>query len=131
MRVALFVIALPLFLPSPVQQAGSQLSPSEALQAAMDPFTQARSQDNDLTDADTLALSLGMARASRDCIALSEDSKPFADNPNQRLTLGRLCLFGQQFEQARASLVEYLALPSPPEREAALILLVRAYLGLK
>jgi hypothetical protein len=97
----------------------------------MDPFNQARSQNNDLTEADTLALSLGMARASSDCKALAANPQSFAEDPNQKLALGRLCLFGQQFEQARASLVEYLALPSPPEREAALVLLVRAYLGLK
>jgi len=36
----------------------------------MDPFNQARAQNNDLTDADRLALSMGMARASRDCVAL-------------------------------------------------------------
>jgi hypothetical protein len=131
MRIALFLFALPLFLPSLAQQAGPQLSPSEALQAAMDPFNQARAQNNDLTDADILALSLGMAHASRDCNALAVNPQAFSEDSNQRLALGRLCLFGQQFEQARASLVEYLALPSPPERETALILLVRAYLGLK
>jgi hypothetical protein len=131
MRVALFLFAVPLLLPSPAQQAGSQLSPSEALQSAMDPFNQARAQNNDLTEADTLALSLGIAHASSDCKALAANPQSFAEDPNQELALGRLCLFGQQFEQARVSLVDYLALPTPPEREAALLLLVRAYLGLK
>jgi hypothetical protein len=44
MRAALFLFALPLFIPSALEQAGSQLWPSEALQAAMDPFNQAREQ---------------------------------------------------------------------------------------
>jgi len=111
-------------------QAAPTLSPSEALRAAMDPFNQARAQNNDLTDADRLALSMGMARAARDCVALSADSQGLFDVPEQRLALGRLCLFGQQFEPARVALVGYLALPKPQEREAALILLERAFLGL-
>ena len=96
----------------------------------MDPFNQARAQNNDLTDADRLALSMGMARAARDCAALSADSQHLVDQAEQRLALGRLCLFGQQFEPARAALVGYLASPAPPERETALILLERAFLGL-
>ena len=96
----------------------------------MDPFIQARAQNNDLTDADRLALTLGMARASRDCVALSAAPEQLIDHSDQRLALGRLCLFGQQFEPARAALVGYLALPGPPEREATLILLARAFLGL-
>jgi hypothetical protein len=131
MRVALFCFALPLFLPSPAQQAGSQLSPSEALRVAMDPFNQARGQNNDLTDADKLALSLGITRAAHDCLALTADPKDLTKDAAQKLALGRLCLFGQQFEPARAALVEYLVLPAPPEREAAMVLLARAFLGLK
>ena len=96
----------------------------------MDPFNQARAQNNDLTDSDRLALSMGMARAARDCAALSADSQHLVDQAEQRLALGRLCLFGQQFEPARAALVGYLASPAPPERETALILLERAFLGL-
>jgi len=111
------------------QEARPALSPSEALRAAMDPFNQARAQNNDLTDADRLALSMGMARASRDCVALSAATE-LDVRPDERLALGRLCLFGQQFEPARAALVGYLALPAPAEREAALILLERAFLGL-
>ena len=96
----------------------------------MDPFNQARAQNNDLTDADRLALSLGMTRASKDCLSLAATPQSFANNPDQHLSLGRLCLFGQQFEAARAALVDYLALPSPPQRENALILLSRAFIGL-
>lgn len=46
------------------------------------------------------------------------------------LTEGQLCIFGQQFGPARAALVDYLALPQPPKRQQALVLLVRAFLGL-
>lgn len=121
---------LPSTIPAAAQEAGPQLSPSESLRAAMDPFEQARSQNNDLTEADRLALSLGMARASRDCVALTAAPQGFAKDAGQWLALGRLCVFGQQFEPARAALVNYLAVPAAPEREAALGLLVRAFLGL-
>ena len=117
-------------LPVLAQQVGSQLSPSESLRAAMDPFEQARSQNNDLTEADRLALGLGMTRASRDCVALTADPQDFAKDAGQWLALGRLCVFGQQFEPARAALVNYLVVPAASEREAALGLLVRAFLGL-
>jgi hypothetical protein len=97
----------------------------------MDPFNQARAQDGDLTEADTLALRLGMARASQDCVALAATPQDFASDADQLLTLSKLCLFGQQFETARVTAVKYLALPASPQRETALLLLVRAYLGLK
>jgi hypothetical protein len=97
----------------------------------MDPYNQARAQSGDLTEADTLALRLGMTRASHDCVALAATAQDFTSDADQLLTLSRLCLFGQQFETARVMAVKYLALPAPPEREMALILLVRAYLGLK
>jgi hypothetical protein len=113
------------------QQEPQPLSPSEALRRAMDPFNQARSQNGDLTDADKLALSLGETRASQSCLSLASESLSASPDPAEILALGKLCLFGQQFEPARATLVRYLALPSPPERETALILLTRAFLGLK
>ncbi len=118
-------------LPAQAQQAQPQLSPSEAFRSAMDPFTQAREQNGDLTEADKLALSLGMTRAAEDCQALTAPPHPSPPAPAQKLALGRLCLFGQQYAQASASLEGYLALLSPPDRETALILLVRAFLGLK
>jgi len=125
--LCLFCIGLPL----QAQQGSQQLSPSEALRWAMDPFDQARSQDGDLTDADKLALGLGMERAAHDCRLLTSASPSAPLAPAEILALGRLCLFGREFEPARATLVNYLALPSPPEREAALILLTRAFLGIK
>jgi hypothetical protein len=113
--------------------AGQQnpLSPTEAYKTALAPYTETRSQANDLTDADKIALGIGMAEASRDCLALSSNLSAFAGNANELFSLGQLCIFGQQFEPARAALVEYLALPQPPKREQALLLLVRAFLGLK
>jgi len=97
----------------------------------MDPFDQARSQNGDLTDADKLALSLGETRAAQTCLPLTSASASAPLDPAELLALGKLCLFGQQFEPARTTLVRYLALTSPPERETALILLTRAFLGLK
>lgn len=113
-------------------QAGpAALSPSEAYKAALAPFTATRSQANDLTDADKFALGIGIAQASRDCLALSSDIANFAGNGKELFALGQLCIFGQQYEPARVAIVDNLALPQPEEREQALLLLVRAYLGLK
>jgi hypothetical protein len=96
----------------------------------MDPYNQARAQADDLTDADMLALRLGMARASSECVALKAAPEGFVHDAAQLLALGRLCLFGRQFELARTTVLEYLALASPTQRELALVLLGRAFLGL-
>ncbi|MGB8029291.1 MAG: hypothetical protein WCF30_06455 [Terracidiphilus sp.] len=113
------------------QESSRPLSPSEAYKAALAPFDATRSQANDLTDADRIALGIGIARAARDCLALSADRSSIVGDPNELFALGQLCIFGQQFEPARAALVDYLALPTPSQREQALLLLVRAFLGLK
>jgi len=113
------------------QEKPKDLSPSEAYKAAIAPFNAARSQANDLTDADKLALGIGMTQASRDCLALSTNTSALATDAKELFALGQLCIFGQQFEAARGTLVEYLALPQPPERKQALQLLVRALLGLR
>jgi hypothetical protein len=107
------------------------LSPSEAYKSSMAPFVAAKAQPNDLTDADQFALGIGKAQATRDCLAISANTSPFAGNGKELLALGELCLFGDQYEPARATLVQYLALPDPPERKLALVLLIRALLGLK
>ena len=112
------------------QAASPTMSPSEAYKAAMAPLSAARAQPDDLTDADTFALGIGMAQASRDCLAISGDITAFAADAKELLALSELCIFGEQFEPARATLVRYLALPEPPERKLALVLLVRALLGL-
>jgi hypothetical protein len=112
------------------QQSSKPLSPTESYKAALEPFTETRNQANDLTDADKIALGIGIAQASRDCLVLSSDVSSFAGDASERFALGQLCIFGQQFEPARAALVDYLALPQPLQREQALLLLVRAFLGL-
>jgi hypothetical protein len=112
------------------QDNSRPLSPTESYKEALAPFTETRGQANDLTDADKFALGIGIAQASRDCVALSSDVSSFAADARQLFALGQLCIFGQQFEPARAALVDYLALPQPPQREQALVLLARAYLGL-
>lgn len=106
------------------------LSPSQAYKEVMAPFNAAKAQPDDLTDADKFALAIGMAKASRDCLALSADASAFAGDPKELLDLSELCIFGRQYELARTTLVRYLALPQPPERKLALLLLVRALLGL-
>jgi hypothetical protein len=96
----------------------------------MDPYNQARAQADDLTDADVLALRLGMARASGDCVALKAAPEGFVHDAAELLALGRLCLFGRQFEAARTTMLEYLAVAPTTQRELALVLLGRAFLGL-
>jgi hypothetical protein len=113
------------------QEGSRPLSPTESYKAAIEPYTETRSQTNDLTDADRFALGIGIAQASRDCLALSPDASAYAGDPKELFALGQLCIFGQQFEPARAALVDYLALQQPPQREQALVLLVRAFLGLR
>jgi hypothetical protein len=71
-----------------------------------------------------------MADALRNCLALSADISAFATDPKELLALSELCIFGQQYGPARATLEKYLALPEPPERKLALVLLVRALLRL-
>ena len=112
------------------QENSRPLSPTESYKEALAPFTETRGQPNDLTDADKFALGIGIAQASRDCVALSSDVSSFAGDASQLFALGQLCIFGQHFEPARAALVDYLALPQPPQREQALVLLARAFLGL-
>jgi hypothetical protein len=109
------------------QENAKPLSPSEAYKAALAPFQASRTQPDDLTDADRFALEIGIARASRDCRALS----PSLDGDEKELiALGELCIFGQEYGPARAALTKYLAVPQPPERKRAMVLLVRALLGL-
>ena len=106
------------------------LTPSEAYKAAMAPFNAAKAQPDDLTDADKLALGIGIADAARDCMALSATNAALPTDLNELLALGELCIFGQKYEPARSTLVQYLAAPEPPERKLALVLLIRALLGL-
>jgi len=132
-RNTAFVLSLLFALtgdPGLAQRSSAKLSPSEAYKAAMAPLNAARAQPDDLTDADKLALGIGMADALRNCLALSADISAIATDPKELLALGELCIFGQQYEPARVTLEKYLAVPEPPERKLALVLLVRALLGL-
>src|ERR1017187_4591897 len=132
-KLAVFISFLLLFSVHGVsgQESYRELSPTESYKAALAPYTETRSQANDLTDADKFALGIGIAQAARDCLALSSRVSAFAGNSKELLALGELCIFGQQFEPARTVLVDYLALSQPPQRKQALLLLVRAFLGLK
>jgi hypothetical protein len=112
------------------QDSAKPLSPSEAYKAAFAPFQASRTQPDDLTDADRFALQIGIARASHDCRALSSDTPSLDADEKELIALGNLCLFGQEFGPARAALTKYLALPQPPERKRAMVLLVQALLGL-
>jgi hypothetical protein len=113
------------------QESAKPLSPSEAYKAALAPFQGARAQPDDLTDADKFALQIGIARASLDCRALSSNASSSVDGDKKEwIALGELCLFGQEYGPARTALTKYLALPQPPERKRAMVLLVRALLGL-
>lgn len=106
------------------------MPPSEAYKDAMAPFNEARMQADDLTDADRFALGIGINRAARHCLSLSTDLHAFDATTKELLALGELCILGQQFAPAQSALVTYLALPQPPERKLALVLLIRALLGL-
>jgi hypothetical protein len=117
-------------VPAQAQEDTKFLSPSEAYKAALLPLNAARAQPNDLTEADKFALSVGISMASRDCLAFSSKASALATNAKELLSLGELCLFGQQFEPARISLTKYLVLPDSLDKKQALILLVRAHLGL-
>jgi hypothetical protein len=112
------------------QENAKPLSPSEAYKSALAPFQASRAQPDDLTDADRFALQIGIARASNDCRAFSSNTSSLDGDEKERIALGELCLFGQEYGPARESLTKYLALPQPSERKRALILLVRALLGL-
>jgi hypothetical protein len=131
-RAALFVLFLLAIYGNRVlgQEESNPLSPTESYKASLAPFTATRNQPDDLTDADKVALGIGIARASHDCLALSRNTSSFSENAAEVFALGQLCIFGQQFEAARADMVNYLALPEPPQREQALVMLMRAFVGL-
>lgn len=127
------ILLLLLFCASPVLAQSSApavpvMSPANALQYAIAPFRNARHQINDLTVQDKWALGVSIARAIKLCRQLTPTGtlKP---NPNL-LDLARLCNLGMQYMPARDELIAYLALPHPPHREAAYILLGSVFLSL-
>jgi hypothetical protein len=103
------------------------MSPPEAYLYAMQPFSNARSAPDDLTDADKWALSIGIARAKQQCEPLSKQKLQGED----LLALGKLCVFGQDFQPARTALINYLALPDAKSPELGRLLLIRTFIGLK
>lgn len=124
-----FLLLLPAFAQqdSP-QDTASPLPPTEAFRYAMAPYNDARQQPDDLTDADRWALGISVVRAATECAKYIPLGLPKEEI--ELLALGRLCLLGQQYEQAREALIEYLKNPTAPERAVGFLLLARTYLGL-
>lgn len=102
------------------------MSPAEAYQYAMQPLNNARSAPDDLTDADKWALAVGVARAKEQCELRTKDKFEGEDS----LAMGKLCIFGQDYEPARQRLIGYLDEQDPKSPEIAYLLLTRAFLGL-
>jgi len=91
----------------------------------MQPFTNARNASDDLTEADKWALSIGIVRAKEQCARLAQQNVGGED----LLAMGKLCVFGQEFEAARQVLIAYLALQQMKAPEVGRLLLIRAFLG--
>jgi hypothetical protein len=102
------------------------MSPEDAYIYAMQPFTNARNAPDDLTEADRWALSVGIVRARQQCARLAQQSLEGED----LLAMGKLCVFGQEFEAAREALIDYIGLPQTKAPEVGRLLLIRAFLGL-
>ncbi len=114
--------------PTPADTAGktSVLSPSEAYRYAMQPFVDARSAPNDLTDADQWALGLGASRAHEQCEALV----PTKLEGEDLLAMGKLCTFGQDLGPAEDALTAYLGLPKMADEKSARLVLTRIFVQL-
>lgn len=110
----------------PALQPPPQMLPGEAYSYAMQPYTEARQQPDDLTDADRWALGITISRAREECGRLA----PLKEESEELLSMGRLCVLGQDYEEARVALVAYLGMPVAKAREEARLLLARAFLGL-
>jgi hypothetical protein len=136
---AVWLLSLPLLAQNSTPQAASpppplqtapdavpKLSAGEAFRYAMQPFVDARSAPNDLTDADQWALGLGVSRARQECQALTATKQEGED----LLAFGRLCAFGQVLEPARTALIDYLALPKMEDAKGAHLALARVFEGL-
>jgi hypothetical protein len=113
--------------PTPTVPTAPTMGPGEAYLYAMQPFNHARSAPNDLTEADQWALGIGVSRAKAQCDALGKVKLAGED----LLAFGKLCIFGQDFDPARQSLIAYLALPQAKSPELGRLLLTRAFLGLQ
>ena len=113
-------------IPAAGSPAAPPMSPSDAWLYAMQPLNNARSAPDDLSDADRWALSIGVARAKQQCELRSKD--PFEGE--DLLAMGKLCIFGQDYEPARQFLVSYIGLPQPKSPEVGRLLLIRSFIGL-
>ena len=107
-----------------------QLPPSEELKAAVQPLAATRAQPDDLTQADLLAYTVGVGRAGQACLRLQSSLEDLVAQPDEMLALARLCVYGLQYQPGQKVVWRYLKLPSPPDRETALLLLTKAFLGL-
>jgi hypothetical protein len=116
--------------PAAVPGQAAAMSPTEAYRYAMQPLTNARSAPDDLTDADKWALGIGMARARKQCDLLAARKGADALQGEDRLALGKLCIFGQDYEPGRQALVAYITLPHPKSPELGRLLLASAFVGL-
>jgi hypothetical protein len=103
------------------------MSPAEAYLYAMQPFNNARNAPDDLTEADQWALSIGISRAKEQCEQLAKQKLDGED----LLAYGKLCILGQDYEPARRSLIDYLAIPTAKSPEVGRLLLTRAFIGLR
>ena len=112
------------------QSTTSELVPSQQLRLAMSPFEAARGQQADLTLADENALKVGVAKAGTMCLLSRQRLSQLTSNPQELIALGRLCLFGRKYEEARQTAVEYLQITPLAIHKVALALLSEAYLGL-
>jgi len=110
--------------------SASQLPPSEELKAAAQPLIAARSQPDDLTQADLLAYTVGVGRAGQACLRLEPNLEDWVKQPEELLSLGRLCVYGLQYQPAQQAVWRYLKLPAPSDRETAFLILAKAFLGL-
>jgi hypothetical protein len=137
MRIVLLIAALLTTSELFAQQASNpptpQLPPSEELKASTAPLIAARAQPDDMTQADLLAFSVGVSHAGRACLNLQttpDELDELVKTPDELLAFAKLCVFGLQYDPARHAIARYLGLPTPPERETALLLLTKAFLGL-
>jgi hypothetical protein len=112
--------------PNSTPAAAPAMSPTDAYLYAMQPFNNARSAPDDLTEADKWALGIAIARAKEQCELHSKKKFEAED----LLAEGKLCIFGQDYEPARHRLINYLALPEPRAPEIGRLLLARAFIGL-
>lgn len=102
------------------------MSPGDAYLYALQPFNNARSAPNDLTEADEWALSIGISRAKVQCELLKKQKLAGED----LIAFGKLCILGQDFDPAREALVNYVTLPDAKSPELGRLLLTKAFLGL-